>query len=456
VTRSSGKRWRLFRFLADEWVWGLFLPTRGGIAALVAGIPVIGLGFAAGAGWSFFWIYNILLAAISIVDIAMLPSKKRLRAERTIPGRVEHKRAFDIGIRISHDGNLPLSMEVTDDLPLEFILPPALHASGIRRTHEFSYTTEASVRGGFRLRYIYIRYCGGLRLWAKQARLEAEQVIRVYPDLSSVRGIMSAMPDSLILDGKRLAKKERSGLEFNYIREYSADDDPRAINWTASARAGRPMTNVRQPEKGKILTVLIDCGRLMGMELDGKVKLDRAVEAALCLAAVALKQGDQVAVLVFSGDVKAYVPPGKGPGYLQDILAVVHDIHSDAAESNYGRALEHLMKVQRKRSMIVLFSDMENYLFEDELAPYLIMLRRSRPVMLLSLEDPLVTGWTRSKPISLQAAYTRSAAQSFRMDRKRFVAKMAATGIPVLDVPAGQLALAAVNRYLDLWSRQSM
>lgn len=456
MTSSSGKSWRPFRSLADAFVWGMFLPTGRGLAVLLLGIPVGALGFLLGLGWSLFWSFNALYLAACIVNLAMLPSKRQIRAERVLPDRVELNRPFEAVIRVFFDRDMPLDCEAADDLPQEFVQPPALHASFAKRQVDFTYSTKAAVRGNFQLRYVYLRYSGGLGLWAKQVRLKAEQAIRVYPDLSGVRGILGSMRSSLILDGRRLSKRDRSGPEFHYIREYTPDDDPRMMNWTASARAGKPMANVRQPEKGKIITLLIDCGRLMGMELDGRVKLDRAIEAALTMAAVALRHGDQVSVLAFSGDVKAYVPPGRELSHLQLILAAVYALHSDGTESSYSRALEHLMRVQRKRSMVVLFSDMENYLLEDELAPYLLVLRRSHPVLLLSLEDPVIAGWASAEPSGLQAAYIRTAAQTFRLDRKRFVARMAGAGIPVLDVPADQLALAAVNRYLELRSRDSV
>jgi uncharacterized protein (DUF58 family) len=421
---------------------------------VLAGIPVILAAFALGLGWMGFWLYSGFVAAASIVDLASLPSRRQIRVARSIPARIEQGRPFEVGIEVSFSGRMPVSVQAADDLPLEFRPHGVMKAQvNGRQPLAFRYITEASARGNYMLRHIYIRCSGNLGLWERQVRLQENLTLRVYPDLSGVRGIMASMQHSLVLDGERIKVREQSGLDFHYIREYSPDDDPRAINWIASARTGRPMANVRQPERGKTVTLLIDCGRLMGMELDGQVKLDRAIEAALSLAAVALRQGDQVAMLAFSGEVLAYVPPGRTAAYLQDILEAVYPLKSEPSESNYSLALDYLLHVQRKRSMIVLFSDMENYLFEDELAPYLVKLRRNHALLLLSLEDPVVTAWTRAGTANLARAYMRTAAQTARLERKRFVGHMGSRGIPVLDVPAGQLALAAVNQYLEQRSR---
>lgn len=130
------------------------------------------------------------------------------------------------------------------------------------------------------------------------------------------------------------------------------------------------MTNQYRPEQGKVLTILLDCGRMMGVELEGKTKLDLTIESALTLAAVALKQGDQVALLAFSHEIKTYVPPGRGLAHLHTLVEAVYDLQSDFVESNPLQALEYLHRQQKRRSLIVLFSDMENYLLEDQLGAY--------------------------------------------------------------------------------------
>lgn len=455
MNRSSGKLLRPFRFLAEAWIWGAYLPTKRGILIVSAGIAVIpAADLLLKAGWLSLWVYNAAVLILSIIDLSMLPPAKSIRVSRSIPERVEQRQSFAITLEVSKSSGMPVIVEAGDDLPAEFSNPGKLTARLGTRTQIFSYETTGKVRGDFPLKYIYLRYSGKLGLWSRQLRIEEEGVIRVFPDLSGARGIMASMQQTLILDGQRIARKDRSGMEFHYIRDYSPDDDPRAINWTATARAGRTMTNIRQPERGKIVTIMVDCGRLMAVELDGRVKLDRTLEAAMSLAAVALKQGDQVSIMAFSGDVRVYVPPGRQMEHLQQLVSAVYALKCDADESNYAGALDYLLRVQRKRSMVVLFSDMDNDLFDDELAPYLVKLRRSHSIMVLSMEDPVVAGWSRTDPITLHYAFIRSAAQAARLERKRLVSRLGSRGITALDVPAQQLALAAVNEYLRLRSRE--
>lgn len=216
------------------------------------------------------------------------------------------------------------------------------------------------------------------------------------------------------------------------------------------------MTNQYRPEQGKVLTILLDCGRMMGVELEGKTKLDLTIESELTLAAVALKQGDQVALLAFSHEIKTYVPPGRGLAHLHTLVEAVYDLQSDFVESNPLQALEYLHRQQKRRSLIVLFSDMENYLLEDQLGAYLWRLRRSHLLLLLSLADPLLHEWSRTETKDSRLAYIKALAQRFWLDRKAFQQKMIGAGIQVLDIPADQLTLTVVNSYLDIKSREAL
>ncbi|WP_199617106.1 DUF58 domain-containing protein [Paenibacillus alkalitolerans] len=436
------------------------VPTKRLAAFLFAGAPLTAAAYAASPdlGALVFWAWNGTLAVLSAAELALLPGPGRLTADREAPDRVDLGRPVNVrlAIRVA-GGRQPLSGQAIDGLPDTFAGPdewPALRFRG--RAAEAAYETRPTERGRYVLHTVFVRYGGALGLWRRQTHIPCTHEIRVLPDLSGVRGTLASMQRSLILDGKRVFKKARSGTDFQSIREYTPDDDPRAINWSATARTMQPKVNVFQPERGKIVTLLIDSGRMMGTELDGKTKLDRTLEAALTLAAVALQRGDQVAALAFSGGLKAYVPPAKGMEHVQTIIDALYDLKSDMSESNYGLALTHLARVQKKRSFMVLFSDMESYLFEGELAPYLLRLRRTHLLLLLSLEDPLLHEWAGIAVRGGKDAYIKSTAHKLQEDRRRYAARMSALGIEVLDVPSDELALAAVNTYLDLKSRDAL
>lgn len=456
MTTSSTRRWRLFRFLADFLADRFVLPTKRLLLLILLGTPLAGTGFWMGGGYTIFWLYNSLILIASLIDWATMPKRRELSLKRTLPEQIDLRQPISIQVHFENRSGQPVGYTLIDDLPLSF--EETAPIGGLMDTGEtrISYTTRATERGEYFFRWLYLRWQGKVGLWSRQSRFSCEQSIQVLPDLSAVRGYLASVQESLIVDGKKIVRRAKMGSEFYAIREYVPDDDPRFINWSASARSRRLMTNQHRPEHGKVIMILIDCGRLMGVELDNKTRLDISLEAALTVAAVALRQGDQVGLLAYSHEIKVYIPPGKGLRHLHTLISATYNITSDFVEADPGKALEFLYRQQKKRSLIVLFSDMENYLVEDQLGSYLGRMRRSHLLLLLSLADPLLHGWSHVQTANSRLAFVKAVAQRFQLDRRAFEQKMTGAGIQVLDVPADQLTLTVINAYLEIKSREAL
>ncbi len=458
MTNLSKKRSPLWRFLDKHFIQNGYLPTQRLLYVLLTGLPFILIGALFNRPFLFFLLYNVTLLLFVLVDALLLPKQEQLKLVRHVPDKVDVQKPFEVNIEMINLSPVPLFYILKDDLPQTFEAAAAeiVGIAPAQATKSVSYTTKARERGVFTFYSILLRYRSWLGLINRQLTFSYKQEIHIYPNMSAVRGYLASGHEQLILEGKRINKKLKRGSEFDFIREYTPDDDPRAINWSATARQQRLMSNTWQPERGKKVTILLDCGRVMGIELHNQVKLDRTLEAALTLAAVALRQGDEVSLLAFSNDIKVYVPFGKGTSQLQKITAATFNLHSDFVESNYVRALSWLRQQQKKRSFIVIFSDMENYLLEDMLIPSLKSLKRQQPLLLLSLQDPVLQQWVGAPVQHVLQAFQKSIACQFSAKREAFTQRMAHMGIPVIDVPADRLALEALNAYLVLKSKEAL
>ncbi|WP_432774298.1 DUF58 domain-containing protein [Brevibacillus gelatini] len=456
MTTSSKKRWPLFRSLADFLADRFVLPTKRLLVLLLVGTPIAVVGFFMGTGYGAFWLYNGLVCVASVLDWLTLPRRKDLELRRVLPEQSDIGQSFTVEVEMTNRSGQPVSYVLMDDLPHSFAEAGPISGRMECGESRIAYQTRGTERGNYTFSWLYLRWSGKIGLWHRQSRFAFPQTIKIYPDLSQVRGYLNSLQDSLIVDGKKIWRRAKSGSEFHAIREYVPDDDPRAINWSASARTRRLMTNQYRPEHGKVITILIDCGRLMGVELNNESRLDRSLESALTLAAVALRQGDQVAFLAYSHEIKTYIPPGRGMGHLHTILEATYDLTHDFVEADPAKALEFIHRQQKRRSLMVLFSDMENYLVEDLLASYLWKMRRSHLFLLLSQADPLLHEWTQVPVENSRLAYIKSVAQRFQLDRRAFQQKMTGAGIQVLDVPADQLTLTVINAYLEIKAREAL
>ena len=404
--------------------------------------------------WRLFFGLNITLALASLLDLWLLPRRNQLIGTRLIAAEIERGQAFKVTLRIINRSNSTIQFRLIDNLPPSFLDPFPLKGeiSG-GQTLELSYPSLASVRGDYQLDKVYFRYQSRLSLWEKQVVFLIKNRVKVIPDMSQVRGYLATAQNHLFNQGLKVKRNHIGSGEFAQIRTYVPGDDPRKINWRQTAKLSELMTNVYEPEHGKYVTILLDCGRTMGVELTRGNRLERAFEAALTVAAVALQQGDYVSVLAFSNEIKAYIPPGKRLAHLRTILQGIYNLQFDPAESDYARAFQHLETMQKRRSFLLLFSDLDPFLYEETPPLYLQRVRRKYHFLLMGIADPMIAQWVSTKPSDLRLAMIKSIAQREVLNEKRAIRNWGRMGLQMLEVPEEQLATAAVSHYIEIINR---
>ena len=177
------------------------------------------------------------------------------------------------------------------------------------------------------------------------------------------------------------------------------DDEFRKIDWKATTRHGKPVTREFETEKSQTIMSLLDTGRLMRPPIadpanpsgQGLAKLDYAVNAVLMLSYVASLHGDRVGMLAFADDV-VHLPlrPRAGRGQFYKMLATLYAVDSQTVESDYVRAFAYLGAKHKKRSLIVIFSDIATGIAADTLVKQIAPLAPRHLVLLVAIGDPTV------------------------------------------------------------------
>lgn len=405
-------------------------------------------------GWRAFFILNSLLFLLSLLDFMMLPRRKQIIGKRMVQKEVERGEAFQVRFHLKNQSSAPIRFRLIDELPTSFVRPfPIGGEIGSGQEKVIVYESTPQMRGDFELSLIFFRYLSFFGLWEKQMSFEQNNKISVIPDMSEVRGHLSSLQKLLLHEGTKIRRSRIGGGEFAQIRNYVIGDDPRKINWLQTGKQAELMTNVYQPEHGKYITILIDCGRPMGVELTKVNRLERAIEAALTVAAVALRQGDYVSVIAFSNKVRAYIPASKGMAHLQTIIQSIYAIQADSNESNYIQVFDYLEKVQKRRSFVMLFSDLSPFLFEETSLFSIQRVKRRHLFLLLGLADPIVNKWIKEEPVDTRTIMIKSAAQREVLRKNKEMKRMSQLGIEMMEVPEEHLATKAVSRYIDIINR---
>ncbi|RFB18833.1 DUF58 domain-containing protein [Bacillus sp. HNG] len=449
MTKSLKNLWDRFLFL-DRGI----LPTTRLILALL----LLSIGFLVLTSFKLSWEIiiglNLFILFGSLVDLFFSPRKKNLSAIRKLPPEVERGLTTQIEVEVTNNSTYGLSYRLVDGIPDSFTksFPIKGKISG-ETTSRIIYQTEAMDRGDYQINKLYFRYKSLLGLWEKQLTFSIEDHVKVIPNLSESRKYLENAQKFLLYEGVKIRKQQTGTGEFSKIRSYVVGDDPRTINWRQTAKLHEVMTNEYEPEHGKYITILLDCGRMMGAELEKGNRLERAIESAITVATAALQNGDYVSMLAFSTDVKVFVPAGKGITHLQTILQAVYNLKVDAVESNYGAVLSYLETVQKKRSLLLMFSDVQTFVREESALVYLRKLRKRHYFLMIGVEDATLNQRIDEKPTTIQKAMLKSMAQQQMLVKKREKQKWENQGLMMVEAKEDKLAVTAVSYYINIMNR---
>lgn len=315
------------------------------------------------------------------------------------------------------------------------------------------------VRGDLLLGPLHVKLYGPWRLCARQVVLPVLSPLKVYPDLTALSRDALKLARARDDDAKRVIRRPAEGREFESLREYQPGDDRRTLDWKATARRGKPMVRVTQPERNQQVLLLLDCGRHMAGETPAtqggpaRRKLDFAVDAALRVAKVSLDQGDLVGVLAFGSGVKAWLPPRKGAEALKAICALLYRVEATLEESDYGAAIDLAFSRGRKRSLVLLFTDLLDAGTSAALVKRTLKLvPRHLPVVACLLDEDL-RRVAQAVPADDAAAFERQVAQKLEDEYRLTAARLRDAGARVIRASAQGFGAATVNAYLEIKQR---
>lgn len=339
----------------------------------------------------------------------------------------------------------------------ELTLPAALAAESVETVVEYVVTPRS--RGRHAFGDVHLRVLGPLGLAWRPVRLPLGEEVAVYPESRAVAS-SAAVPDVVAMapDLGRAARLGRwEGREFSALRHYLVGDDLRAIDWKATARRGWPVVREWQPERNQTVWVLIDCGRQLGARLgDGRTKLDRAVEAALALARSAAGRGDKIGAILFGAEVERVVPPEAGTTRLGPLARALYLAKARPVEADYGAAFDELLARQRRRALVVVFTELSDPETTALLLSRAELLRRRHFVAVAAISDADLVEVATARPTTEAGALARGAAERIIDERELAARRLGAAGVAVITASADGLAAAVVTRYAAVKARGAL
>ncbi len=398
-------------------------------------------------------IFIYLFIGALIADALSLFGKGHIQAERKVMHALSLGAWADVKITLHNQFRYPIRLQIYDHVPtqLEHEGLPVDVKIPARTWVKTPYRVKPIERGPATFEFLQIRIYSVLGLWKKNIKLPLRSEIRNYPNFSSVMKYTLLATDQRLNQMGILKKRRRGeGVDFHQLREYRDGDSLRQIDWKATARTRKIISRDYQEERDQQIIFLVDCGRRMLAHDDQLSHFDHTLNAILLLSHVALRQGDAVGLMTFSGHER-WIPPRKSMGSVNSILNSIYDLQPSLISPDYTKAATQLMTRQKRRALVVLITNLRDE-DTDELLPALHIMRKRHLVMLASMQESAINKMLDKPVLGFDTALDHAAAQHYLGYRRDAHQKVMSEGILHLDVMPQELPINIVNRYLEVKS----
>lgn len=401
--------------------------------------------------------YDLGLIASAVFDAWNSKLAKGVRIERRFGGRFAVGAETEVRVQITNQTSRDISVFVKDEYPPQMSLSGAREARldvEAQSSAALVYGLTPPKRGRFEFGEIAVRYLSRWRLVWNQTRVTEPVAVKVYPNMRRAREAeLKALGTRSFVASRRKSQWRGEGRDFESLRDYVRGDEMRHISWTATARRGKLVTRQYQMERDQTILIALDAGRLMTARIERETKLDSAVHAALALMSAAARAGDNAGLLVFGRRIKAYLPPKRGAEHLDAALEALHAIEPEMIEPSYARAFEFISANSRRRSLVVVLTDLVDEEGSRDLLSSLKLLRPRHLPLVVTIADRDLKAVVRQMPETERDLFTQSVAEEITYYREAALRLVEAQGGLALDVTAAVLVPKLLETYLRVKER---
>ncbi len=177
----------------------------------------------------------------------------------------------------------------------------------------------------------------------------------------------SHLADDMLAGQYHSAFKGR-GIEFEEVRPYQVGDDVRAIDWNVTARHGEPFVKLFREERELTVVLLVDLSGSLATGTHDQLKRALVTELAATLAFSAVRNNDKIGLHLFTDEIEKALPPRKGTRHVLRVIRELLYCQPIGTGTDIAKALEHLNRTIKRRSVVFLISDFQDQGYEKTLS----------------------------------------------------------------------------------------
>ena len=431
--------------LATGFVVAFFLPWLLGPLRIVLGV------------------FGVLVLLDAVLLYA--PAKDRAApvfGRRVLSDKLANGSENPISIYLENRYRFPIQTETIDEVPHQFQRRDVLFKVAIQpgETQIINYQLRPVKRGEYEFGALNIYAASPLGLVRRRFRYDERRVVPVYPSFLQMRQYeLLAIHNRLTEVGVKRIRRVGHSLEFEQIRPYVPGDDPRSINWQATARragtgaADALVVNHFQDERAQQVYCLIDKGRVMRMPFDGLSLLDYAINATLVVSNIALLKHDKAGLLTFSNRPGAVLAADRRPGHLLKLLEILYRQRTKYLETDFELLYAMVRARVKQRSLLLLFTNFETLHGMQRQLPYLRRLAKDHLLLVVFFENTELREFLNAPAASTEDVYNQTIAEKFAQEKRQIVLELQRYGIYSLLTAPKDLTVNTINKYLEFKAR---
>ena len=396
-----------------------------------------------------------LLVALLILDLYNLyRSKTAIIANRDLPKKLSNGDQNEIFIHIENGYSFRSRISIIDEVPFQFqardleweiVLDP-------KQQQTIKYELRPTKRGEYSFGALNVFATTPLGLVRRRYRFDQGAEIPVYPSFLQMRKYeLAAFTYKLQELGVKRIRRLGNTMEFEQIKDYVIGDDPRNINWKATARRNGLMINQYVDEKSQPVYAIVDKGRLMRAPFDEMSLLDYAINAALVISNIAIKKDDKAGIITFSNRISSVLPASRKRDQIHRIQQTLYNQLTKYQEANFELLSSFVMRRINQRSLLLIFSNFETLASFRRQLPYFVALKkRHLPVIIFFKNtgmDKIIKDNTNN---STEQIYTQVIAEKYMYEKQMIVKELKKYGIYSILTTPKNLSIDTINKYLEL------
>lgn len=418
------------------------------------------------------WLW--LIAAVAFVAVAFdavqlwrLNRRLQFRLTRVMPHHfIVGKRTAvtlnvhcDNGLATSGDpkgGALTLTLSLFDHVPQTFELcekddenaaMPANLTLSNGEYADINYLVKPLRRGAETFSGTQIRINSPWGLWQFNRFETIVDEVKTYPDFRRLDDNDLQSDDAQSHGTLSHHRKRGSGTDFAELREYQVGDPLNHIDHKATSRMNKLMTKSFQIERDQQVMILLDCSRRLRVFQKDLSHFDYALNTTIFLARTILNQGDAVGLMSFGSGETRYSKPHKGRNSVNRLLNQVYDLEPSRNAPDYIRAAEQLLVRQKRRSLIIVITSLQEE-DTDAVKTLLRILQKRHLVLIANLKEELL-----GEDISisdLDDAVFYASRETYQRYRQQMIQQISNRQLILLDTYPTSLTAKLINLYLNV------